>query len=188
MLRQLAVACAVACMALPAYAQGQRGVQRGMTVELGGGFAYTEFNSSGWPNHEGYYGSIALNVTPWLQIYADGDQQFGSVAGGNTRLYGDHIGGRFYYRPRYEMLNPFAEALFGVSRLDLNLTPPGPKYSENGFSFRTGGGLDLSINRYWSVRAFEVDYYRTPFFQIHQNNLWISAGVVFKFGEGRYPH
>lgn len=189
MLRQLGVACAVACMALSAYAQApERGVERGATVELGGGFDYTEFNSAGWPNDHGYYGSIGLNVTRWLQVYADGDQQFGSVPDGNTRLYGDHIGGRFYYRPYDEMLNPFGEALFGISRLDLNFPQAGEKYSENGFSLRAGGGLDLNISRHWSVRAFEVDYYRTPFLQTHQNNLWISAGVVFKFGEGRYPH
>lgn len=187
MLRQLAVACAVACMALPAYGQVQRGVHRGLTIELGGGFDDTQFNSSGWPNYAGYYGSIGVNVTSWLQIYADGNEQFASVSGGNTRLYGDHIGGRFYYR-RYQALNPFAEALFGASRLDLNLTPGGQKYSENGFSFRTGGGLDFNVDRHWSVRAFEMDYYRTPFFQVHQNNLWFSAGVVFKFGEREYPN
>ncbi|MGB7226777.1 MAG: outer membrane beta-barrel protein, partial [Candidatus Acidiferrales bacterium] len=152
MLRQLAVACAVACMALPAYGQVQRGVHRGLTIELGGGFDDTQFNSSGWPNYAGYYGSIGVNVTSWLQIYADGNEQFASVSGGNTRLYGDHIGGRFYYR-RYQALNPFAEALFGASRLDLNLTPGGQRYSENGFSFRTGGGLDFNVDRHWSVRA-----------------------------------
>ncbi len=183
------MACALVCMALPAYAQAQeRGVQRGMTVELGGGFAYTEFNASGWPNTHGVYGSIAVNVTPWLQVYLDGAEQWGSLFDGNTRLYGDHIGARYYYRPRYEIFNPFAEGLVGISRLDLNLPQAMQKYSEDGFSFKVGGGLDLVINRHWSVRAFDADYYRTPFFQTHQNNLWISAGVVFKFGEGRYPH
>lgn len=159
-----------------------------MTVELGGGFAYTEFNAgSGWPNVHGVYGSLGVNVTPWLQIYADGSAQYGSIFDGNTRIYGDHIGARYYYRPRYEMFNPFAEALVGASRLDLNVTQIGQKYSENGFSFKLGGGLDLNIRRHWSVRAFNADYYRTPFLQTHQNNMWISAGVIFKFGERRYP-
>ncbi len=189
MLRPLAGACALACLALSAYAQApQRGVQRGVTLELGGGFDDTQFNSTGWPSYSGYYASVGVNVTSWLQVYADGDEQFASVNGGNTRLFGDHLGGRFYYRPRNLMLDPFAEALLGVSRLDLNLTPPGQKYSENGFSFRTGGGLDFNIDRHWSVRAFEIDYYRTPFFQVHQNNMWFSAGVVFKFGEREYPN
>lgn len=86
------------------------------------------------------------------------------------------------------MFNPFAEFLAGASRLDLNLTSIRQKYSENGFSFRTGGGLDLKFTRRWSVRAIEVDYYRTPFLQAHQNNIWLSAGVVFTFGNREYPH
>lgn len=188
MLRQVVVACALALMALPACAQGpQAGVQRGMTVELGGGFDYTQFNAPGFPNQHGYYGSLGVNVFNWLQVYVDGDQQFGSVFGGNTRLYGDHGGARFYYRPRYWMINPFGEALFGVSRIDLNLTQARQKFSENGFSFRVGGGVDVKVSRHWAVRAFEADYYRTPFLQTHQNNLWFSAGVVFRFGEHEYP-
>ncbi len=96
------MACALVCVALPACAQTpERGVQRGMTVELGGGFAYTEFNSSGWPNAHGVYGSIGINVTPWLQVYADGAEQWGSLFDGNTTLFGDHLGARYYYRPRY---------------------------------------------------------------------------------------
>jgi opacity protein-like surface antigen len=182
----LLVASLVACSA--GAQEPQRAVVRGMTVELGGGLAYTEFNAGpGWPNATGFYGSLGVNVTHWLQVYADGDKQFAWISDGNTRLYGDHLGARYYYRPRDWMLNPFAETLFGISRLDLNLTHAGQKYSENGFSFRVGGGLDLNIDHHWAIRAFEADYYRTPFLQTHQNNLWVSAGVVFKFGEREYP-
>lgn len=189
MLRQLALACALALVALPAHAQRpQAGINRGMTVELGGGFDYTQFNAPGWPNQAGYYGSIGVNITRHIQLYADGDEQFGSVPFGNTRLYGDHIGARYYYRPWYSMLNPFGEALVGVSRLDLNYSQAGQNYSEHGFSFRLGGGLDLNLTRHWSVRAFEADYYRTPFLQTHQNNMWFSAGIVFKLGEHQYPN
>lgn len=189
MLRQLAVACALACFALPAFAQAPlAGVQRGMTIEVGGGYDFTQFNAGpGWPNVNGYYGSLGINITRWIQFYAEGAEQFGSITDGNTRLFGDHAGARFYYRPRYSMFNPFGEALAGISRLDLNYTPFNVRYSENGFSFKVGGGLDLNIDRHWSIRAFDVDYYRTPFLQTHQNNLWLSAGIEFKFGERRYP-
>jgi opacity protein-like surface antigen len=189
MLRQLAVACALACMALPVYAQSpERGVQRGMTVELSGGYAYTNFNAGlGYPNVNGFYGSVGINITHWLQAYGDGSEQYGSITNGNIRIYGDHFGARFYYRPRYSMVNPFAEVLFGISKLTLNFPQAQESYSQNGFSYKAGGGVDLAISRHWSVRAFNADYYRTPFLQTHQNNLWLSAGVVFKFGEQRYP-
>lgn len=189
MLRQFLVACALALLALPACAQTpERGVQRGMTLEVGGGFDYTKFDSTGGlPNQHGVYGSLALNVTRSIQVYAEGSEQFGTVPDGNTRLFGDHGGIRYYYRPRYLVFNPFAEGLLGFSRLDLNLKNPTQRFSDHGFSFRIGGGLDLAINRHWSVRAFNADYYRTPFLQTHQNNLWLSAGIIFKFGERAYP-
>lgn len=187
MLRQLVLACALALVAPPALAQKpQPGIARGVTLELGGGFAHTQFNAPGWPNQTGLYGSIGVNITRQLQVYADGDEEFGSVPGGNTRLYGDHIGVRVYDRPWHARLNPFAEALIGVSRLDLNFTPSGPKFSQRGFSLRLGGGLEVNLSRHWSLRAFELDYYRTPFLQTHQDNLWFSAGIVFKLGEHQY--
>lgn len=160
-----------------------------MTVELSGGFANTEFNSNqGFPNSSGFYGSIGINVTHWLQIYGDGSVQYATIFGGNTRLYGDHAGVRVYYRPQYFRINPFAEALAGASRLDLNVTtPPRQKFSDHGFSFKVGGGLDLNLGPHWAVRAVNVDYYRTPFFLLHQNNISLSAGIVFKFGERQYP-
>lgn len=189
MLRQAVLACALAFVALPAFAQkSEPGVERGMTVELGGGFDYTQFNAPGWPNYAGYYGSVGVNIMRNLQLYVDGDQQFASVAGGKSRLYGDHIGVRYYYRPWYSMLNPFAEGLVGVSRLDVHFPQGGQSSSENGFSFRLGGGLDLKLTRHWSVRAFEADYYRTPLLQSHQNNMWFSSGIIFKLGEHEYPH
>lgn len=189
MLRQVVLACALALAALPALAQRpQPGINLGMTVELGGGFDYTQFNAPSWPNYAGYYGSIGVNITRHIQVYADGDEQFASVPFGNTHLYGDHIGARYYYRPWYSELNPFAEALAGVSRLDLNYHQAGLSYSEHGFSFRLGGGLDVNLTRHWSVRAIEADYYHTPFLQSHQNNMWFSAGIVFKFGDHQYPN
>ena len=189
MLRQWIVACALACVAMPAAAQSpQRGVKRGMTVELSGGFANTEFNSNqGFPNANGFYASLGINVTQWLQVYGSSSVQYASVFNGNTRLFGDHIGARFYYRPRYFKINPFGEVLAGASRLDLNVTTPPQKFSDHGFSFKVGGGLDLNLDSHWAVRAINVDYYRTPFFQLHQNNIWIAAGIIFKFGERRYP-
>ncbi|MGB6483621.1 MAG: hypothetical protein WBE86_09060 [Candidatus Acidiferrales bacterium] len=87
MLRELAVACALACLALPACAQSsQSGIVRGMTMEAGGGYAFTDFNAPGWPNVNGFYGSLGINVTRWLQVYGDGSGQFGTVVDGNTRI------------------------------------------------------------------------------------------------------
>lgn len=190
MLRWLAAFCAIACLSLPAWGQwtGTTAMKRGPTLELSGGYAHTNFHAPpGWPNVNGFYLSVGLNITRWFQIYGDGDMQFGSIPQGNTRMYGDHIGARFYKRTAGDFFNPYAEFLVGASRLDLNLTPGGQKYSEHGFSFRAGGGLDLQLSPHWAIRAIEADYYRTPFLNSHQNNLWLATGVVFTFGNGKYP-
>lgn len=189
MLRWILVVCAMACATVPARAQGTTGMKRGITLEFGGGYAHTQFHAGqGWPNTNGFYGSGGVNMTRWLQIYGDGSWTAGSIPQGNTQIIGNHIGARFYERSTYGVLNPFAEFLAGVSRLDLNLTATHEHFSEHGFSYRAGGGLDLRVNRNWAVRAVEADYYRTPFLQTHQNNLWLTAGVVFTFGNPKNPH
>jgi len=186
----LVFGCVLLTMAAPAQAQDRtQALKQGMSVELSGDFAHTQFNAGGgYPNVNGFLGSVGLNILPWLQIQADASEQWGSAFGANTKLYGNHFGPRIFFRPRHSTLTAFGEFLAGGSRLDLTIQGPGGStYSENGFSFKTGGGVDLQLSRHWAVRAFDADYYRTSFLQTHQNNLWLSTGIVFTFGGGRYP-
>ncbi|MFZ0214025.1 MAG: outer membrane beta-barrel protein [Candidatus Acidiferrales bacterium] len=191
MLRRVVVAWAMILMAMPASAQGRaKGLHRGKTIEVSGGYAFTQFNAGpGWPNMNGAYGSLALNVTSWLQIYGDGIAEFGTIPGATTRIYTNDFGPRVFLHRRFLPVTPFAEFFVGGSRLDLNVTGPGPasKYSENGFSYKTGGGFDIPLTRHWSLRAIDVDYFHTPFLQTQQNNLYVASGVVFTFGRGRHP-
>jgi len=184
---------ALLLMTIPASAQQPvRGLKQGMTVELAGGFAHTQFNNGGgYPNMNGFFGSVGVNILPWLQVQADASAQYGSVPNANITLYGNHFGPRVFYRPFHSRtFTTFGEFLAGGSRLDVTLSGPGGsgKFSENGFSFKTGGGVDWHISPRWSVRVFDADYYRTSFLQTHQNNLWISTGVVFTLGRSRTPH
>ena len=185
---------ALLLMTIPASAQQPvRGLKQGMTVELAGGFARTQFNTgpNGYPNMNGFFGSVGVNILPWLQVQADASAQYGSVPNANITLYGNHFGPRVLYRPFHSRtFTTFGEFLAGGSRLDVTLSGPagGGKFSENGFSFKTGGGVDWHISPHWSVRVFDADYYRTSFLQTHQNNLWISTGIVFTLGRNRTPH
>ncbi|HLW42902.1 MAG TPA: outer membrane beta-barrel protein [Candidatus Acidoferrales bacterium] len=183
---------ALLLLAISASAQQPvKGLKHGMTVELTGGFARTQFNTGpgGYPNMNGFFGSVGVNILPWLQVQADASAQYGSVTGANTRIYGNHFGPRVFYRPfQSATFVTFGEFLAGGSRLDLNVNGPGGgKFSENGFSFKAGGGMDWHISPHWSVRVFDADYYRTSFLTTHQNNLWISTGIVFTLGGGRAP-
>lgn len=172
--------------------QPVRGLKQGVTVELAGGFAHTQFNNggSGYPNMNGFFGSVGVNILPWLQLQADASAQYGSLTGATTNIYGNHFGPRIFYGPFHShTFVTFGEFLAGGSRLDLNIKGPGgAKFSENAFSFKAGGGVDYHISPHWSVRLFDADYYRTSFLTTHQNNLWISTGIVFTLGRNRTPH
>ena len=182
---------ALLLMTIPANAQQPvKGLKQGMTVELMGGLTHTQFNAGGgYPNVTGFTGSVGVNIFPWLQVQADATKQWGSLTGANVRMYGNHFGPRVFWRPRGSTVTTFAEFLAGGSRLDLSIKGlGGTQFSQNVFSFRTGGGVDLQISRHWTLRLFDADYYRTSFFQTHQNNLWLTTGIVFTLGHNRTPH
>ena len=189
-MKWLGLGFAMMLMAAPVMAQQPaRGLNQGVTVDLAAGFAHTQFNAGGgYPNVNGFIGLVGVNITPWLQVQADASEQWGSVFGANTKIYGNHFGPRVFYRPRNSKLSVFGEFLAGGSRLTLALNGPnGGNFSENGFSFKTGGGVDVQVSQHWAVRVFDADYYRTSFLQDHQNNLWIATGIVFTLGRNRTP-
>jgi hypothetical protein len=115
-------------------------------------------------------------------------------------------------------LQPFGEVLFGaafrhlstnvpaVTSFNTPLLPPvatpfgnlfpGPltvvnaqlTRSDNGFSLKTGGGLDYRFNKHFSARVLQVDYILTRFpgvitgIRTNRNNLVASAGILFTWG------
>lgn len=189
-MKRLVLGCALMLMAAPARAQRPtRGLNQGVTVDLSAGFAHTQFNNGGgYPNANGFFALVGVNITSWLQVQADASEQYGSAFGGNTKIYGNHFGPRVFYRPHNSKFSAFGEFLAGGSRLSLTLNGPGGgTFSQNGFSFKAGGGVDVQISQHWAVRAFDADYYRTSFLQGHQNNLWIATGIVLTLGRNRTP-
>jgi hypothetical protein len=61
---------------------------------------------------------------------------------------------------------------------------PGAGNAGAAFAADFGGGVDLSLNRRFSLRLIQADYLLTTFdngSNNHQNNLRISAGVVIHF-------
>jgi hypothetical protein len=127
-------------------------------------------------------GSVALNLTSWLQIAADSTYNYVNFTGSKNVLYGNHFGPRYFYRKQNRLkATPFAEFLIGGSRSDTTVAGAGGYTSSvNCISYKAGGGLDLHPTRHWEIRLLDVDYYRTAFGTgLHQNNYWVSTGVVF---------
>jgi len=60
--------------------------------------------------------------------------------------------------------------------------------NRNGFAAAIGGGTDIPLGHFISVKPIQLEYLMTqdpsPFTQVNhtQNNLRYSAGIVFRFG------
>jgi hypothetical protein len=157
-------------------------------IELYGGYSFARLVSGGTgSNLNGALGSFGWSIKPWLQIVADTSYNVVTTNGTKNVLYGNHYGPRYFHRSRNRWgITPFAEALFGGSRSDTTITGTGGyTTSDNCFSIKVGGGLDMHPSRRWDIRLFDADYYRTSFgTNVHQNNYWISTGVVLRLMGG----
>lgn len=163
------------------------GVHHSFLVELYSGYAFDRVSSGGTSsNLSGGMGSLGYNLKPWLQIVADTSYDLVSSGAAKNVLYGNHFGGRYFYRRNRWGMTPFAEGLVGGSRFDVTVSGTGGyKTSQSCISYKVGGGFDMRVWRHWEIRVIDIDYYRTSFGGTTQNNYWASAGVVLRlFGSG----
>jgi hypothetical protein len=166
-------------------------IRKPTLFEFYGGYAFARLGNNGggtYSNLSGAMGSIGLTLRPWLQIVADSTYNYTTSTGVKNVLYGNHFGARYFYRSRNRWkATPFVEGLIGGSRADTTITGTGGyTTSVNCISYKVGGGLDIQPTRHWEFRLVDVDYYRTAFGTgLHQNNYWVTTGVVLHlFGGG----
>jgi hypothetical protein len=158
-------------------------------MEVYGGYAFARLVSGGTgTNLNGLMGSFGYNIRPWFQLVADSSYSFVTTNGIKNVLYGNHFGPRFFRRGRNRWgATPFFEGLVGGSRADTTVSGVGGyKTSQNCFSIKAGGGIEIHPSRHVDIRLFDVDYYRTSFgTNLHQSNYWVSTGIVLRlFGGG----
>lgn len=167
-------------------------------VELYGGYSHLQLSnvSSGiGTSSNGWQGGAYLHLLgPW-GFEADYSNHYGVSPDLNyyvpefTQLYG----------PRFTLalprIHPFVHALFGTVHGEaeqyLILTPCGPlgcppsppNFTENAFGMAFGGGLNVKATRHIWLRLVQVDYIRAQFTNNTQNDVRVSAGLVFRFGQ-----
>jgi outer membrane protein OmpA-like peptidoglycan-associated protein/opacity protein-like surface antigen len=178
--------------------------------ELFLGYTYVPTKSAGnriaWLS--GGSTSFAINANRYLGFVADFGgfhaNKFGPgapPAGGEAPASGDvftyMFGPRLSFR--HDRVTPFVQALFGgahASAVTLNgCSGIGctPLPSENSFAMTAGGGLDITLHRSVALRLFQVEYMMTRFMdptssagqKATQDDLRVSAGIVFRFGGNR---
>ena len=105
--------------------------------------------------------------------------------GGLSGTMYTYTGGPRLPVPGNHRRKPFVQLLAGGGRL--NASSSGISAGENSFAMAIGGGLDFTIRHRLAIRVIEADYLLTQFAHpdgssAAQNNVRISAGLVFRFG------
>jgi hypothetical protein len=149
-------------------------------LELSGGYSYFQGNVAGSPTFHmnGGTGSVRENMNNWFGGSFDFSAWGGSLNGTNITAQTYEFGPVFSYR-RFDRITPFANLEFGAVHGSTGYL--GTTNSEFQFALNGGGGADFRFGSRTAVRA-QADYVLTRFFDVHQNNLQYSVGLVFYLG------
>jgi hypothetical protein len=178
-------------------------------VEVYGGYAYTRWVTRFGSNYNGWEGSGSWNFNRWLAAKVDFGGQYYSQSTPeitiptpfgpdvlpaetfhdriHTFMAGPEIS---YRRPRWKV---FGHALVGAAHestsVEINNPPPGLTiighlgFSNTGSAFALGGGADWMFSRRFGWRVAQADYLLERVNHTNRNNLQVSTGLVFHFGQ-----
>lgn len=153
--------------------------QESPKVEAFGGYSYVHISDSSVnlsTGLNGGSGSVSFNPNNWLGVVADFGGYEGSQSGFNGTLYSYLFGPKIAFRSG--RITPFAQALFGGAHASVGSS------SENAFAMALGGGVDANVTSHIGVRLVQAEYFLTDLKDggnNRQNNVRVSAGVVFRF-------
>ena len=159
-------------------------------IELYGGYDYIRYNANprinGVPPSEsfsanGISGQAAYN--PYSRFGILGELSGYSLArkGHNTTYQISYLFGPRVSLRRH-VVTAFAQVLFGGVWAADGVTL-GPV---NAFGKTAGGGIDLQVSRYFTVRPLQAEYFMTKFpdgANDRQNNFRFGAGTVLRLGK-----
>jgi len=134
---------------------------------------------SGWGTQFGFAGRINKN----FGIVADfeGHRNNDSIT---TDLFAYRVGPRVYGHYGKHVTS-FGHFLIGGGQLKGSFLSGGVTTSQsvNGFSMAWGGGLDIAIKPWLSLRAGQLDYEYFRFQGISLDGLRTGGGLVFRMGK-----
>jgi hypothetical protein len=137
----------------------------------------------------GWNASVTGNVNSWFGVVGDFSGHYASPSlriltvsiptGLERTAYCFLVGPQFAYRGSNSVV-PFAHVLFGGLRSSEGLF--GFNYSNTAMATAIGGGIDLRLSDTIAIRAIQADYVMARSEGEVQNNVRLSAGVIFRFG------
>lgn len=155
--------------ALTAYAQ-----EAAPRADLSVGYSYLREGFLDGANTHGGSISGAGYVNNWFGLVGDFGVYHLSQFGVRANTYTFLAGPRFSAN-RGKSISPFVQALVGGDRITLE------GGSAHGFSWSTGGGVDMSVSRHVAIRP-QFDYIGLRFANSTVHTARASVSIVFRFG------
>jgi hypothetical protein len=129
----------------------------------------------------GWEVSAKYSFFPLLGMVADFGGNYGTLDGATVRTH------TYLFGPQLQLpgkISPFVHVLAGVAdeQQDAILNPAYYSLgSDTSFAVAVGGGIDVKAVPFVAVRLIQVDYLRTNWHGVVQNQPRVSAGIVLHF-------
>jgi hypothetical protein len=131
------------------------------------------------PNLNGWEASGTFNPFHVLGFTADFGGNYGTVAGSTIHVQTYLVGPQVHFPGP---VSPFAHVLVGAAHESVSgsneMFFPS---SGNAFATAVGGGIDIKVAPFVSLRVIQLDYLVTRFGSTTQNQPRASAGIVVHF-------
>ena len=180
------IALSLLLVLIPGFASAQTGVAP--RWELFTGYSYMRMNSESFgfannANLNGWNAAGTFNINLKWSVTLDLSGHYGS----QLRDFNYMIGPQYTWRRDKSKF--FVHGLIGKAQDRVDITV-GTKsgFQGVGRAFAGGGGYDWDWSPRFTFRVVQADYINGNSFGKTQNNVRISTGVIFHFGEiGHHP-
>lgn len=156
--------------------------------EVFGGYSYLRLDSPSFgfahdTNMNGWNAAGTFNLNLKWSVTVDLSGHYGSQLSTLNYMAGPQ------YAWRRDKSKFFVHGLIGKGQNRVNVTSGTQTYFESsGRAFAGGGGFDWDWSPHFSFRVVQADYLNTNTFNKSQNDIRVSTGVIFHFGQiGHHP-
>jgi hypothetical protein len=145
-------------------------------LEVFGGWSYLRPDGGSPNNPMGWIASATVNINKFAGVVMEANGGYTNEETGLSQ-HTFLVGPRFAIRTG-DRFKTFYHAMFGATHVGYEYQP-----NINGFTMVYGGGLDVSVNKRFEIRPFQLDYMISKIAGEWEPALRFSAGVVVNIGE-----
>jgi len=151
--------------------------------EVFGGYSFRRMDTpsigyADYSNQQGWNAQGAFNWTPRWSIVLDLSGHYGS----HLHVFDYMIGPQYAWR--FEKSKVFVHGMFGKGQNTVDVAN-GTLNSIKGVgrAVAAGAGFDWDFNSRFTIRVVQADFINTNTFGTSQNDIRVSTGLVFHFGQ-----